>query len=39
VVLTGWLHGNRALFRDAIFAKAEAYAKQKNLPPREPVTN
>jgi branched-chain amino acid transport system substrate-binding protein len=35
VVLTGWLHGDRALFHDAIFAKAAAYAKEKNLPPRD----
>jgi branched-chain amino acid transport system substrate-binding protein len=34
VVLTGWLHGDRALFHDVIFSKAEAYAKEKNLPPR-----
>lgn len=39
VVLTGWLHGDRAMFHDAIFAKAAAYAKQKNLPPRPVATN
>ncbi len=37
--LTDWLHGDRALFHDAIFAKAAAYAKEKNLPARETVTN
>jgi branched-chain amino acid transport system substrate-binding protein len=37
VVLTGWLQGDRTLFHDAIFAKAEAYAKEKNLPPRVPA--
>jgi branched-chain amino acid transport system substrate-binding protein len=35
VVLTGWLRGDRSLFHDAIFAKAAAYAKEKNLPPRD----
>jgi branched-chain amino acid transport system substrate-binding protein len=35
VVLTGWLHGDRTLFHDAIFTKASAYAKEKNLPPRD----
>ena len=33
--LTGWLNGDRALFHDAIFAKAAAYAKEKSLPPRD----
>lgn len=33
--LTDWLNGDRALFHDAIFAKAAAYAKEKNLPPRD----
>ena len=37
--LTDWLHGDRALFHDAIFAKAAAYAKEKNLPPRDAATN
>ncbi|MQB40444.1 ABC transporter substrate-binding protein [Rhizobium sp. ICMP 5592] len=37
--VTGWLKGDRPLFKDAIFAKAAAYAKEKNLPPREPVAN
>jgi branched-chain amino acid transport system substrate-binding protein len=36
---TDWLSGERALFHDAIYAKAEAYAKEKNLPPRDPPTN
>lgn len=35
-VLTDWLKGDRALFKDAIYAKAAAYAKEKGLPPREP---
>jgi branched-chain amino acid transport system substrate-binding protein len=33
--LTGWEHGDRSLFHDAIFAKAAAYAKEKNLPARD----
>lgn len=33
--LTPWLNGDRSLFHDAIFAKAAAYAKEKNLPPRD----
>ncbi len=37
--VTDWLKGDRPLFKDAIFAKAAAYAKEKNLPPREPVAN
>jgi branched-chain amino acid transport system substrate-binding protein len=37
--LTGWLGGDRALFHDAIFAKAAAYAKEKTLPAREASTN
>lgn len=37
--LTDWLHGDRALFHDAIFAKAAAYAAEKNLPPRDAATN
>jgi branched-chain amino acid transport system substrate-binding protein len=37
--LTDWQHGDRALFHDAIFAKAAAYAKEKNLPPRDPATD
>ncbi len=37
--LTGWLSGDRALFHDAIFAKAAAYAKEKNLPPRDAATD
>jgi branched-chain amino acid transport system substrate-binding protein len=36
---TDWLNGDRALFHDAIYAKAAAYAKEKNLPPREVSTN
>ncbi len=36
---TDWLGGDRALFHDAIFAKAAAYAKEKNLPPRDVATN
>jgi len=36
---TDWLNGDRALFHDAIYAKAAAYAKEKNLPPREASTN
>ncbi len=39
VPLTDWLKGDRPLFKDAIYARAAAYAKEKNLPPREPVTN
>ena len=30
---------DRALFQDAIYAKAAAYAKEKNLPARDPATN
>ena len=37
--LTDWLHGDRALFHDAIFAKAAAYAKEKSLPARDAATN
>lgn len=37
--LTDWLHGDRALFHDAIFAKANAYAKEKSLPARDDTTN
>lgn len=37
--LTGWLNGDRALFHNAIFAKAAAYAKEKGLPARAAVTN
>jgi branched-chain amino acid transport system substrate-binding protein len=33
---TDWLTGDRALFDDAIYEKAAAYAKEKNLPPRDP---
>ena len=36
---TDWLNGDRALFHDAIYAKAAAYAKEKNLPAREAPTN
>jgi branched-chain amino acid transport system substrate-binding protein len=36
---TDWLNGDRALFHDAIYAKAAAYAKEKSLPPREASTN
>jgi branched-chain amino acid transport system substrate-binding protein len=36
---TDWLNGDRALFHDAIYAKAAAYAKEKNLAPREASTN
>jgi branched-chain amino acid transport system substrate-binding protein len=36
---TDWLNGERTLFHDAIYAKAAAYAKEKNLPPRDPPTN
>ena len=36
---TDWLNGERGLFHDAIYAKAAAYAKEKNLPPRDPPTN
>ncbi len=36
---TDWLSGDRALFHDAIFAKAAAYAKEKNLPTRDAATN
>ena len=35
---TEWLNGDRALFHDAI-EKAAAYAKEKNLAPREASTN
>ena len=38
-VKTDWLTGDRALFHDAIYEKAAAYAKEKNLPPRDPPTN
>jgi hypothetical protein len=33
------LDGERDLFHDAICAKADAYAKEKNLPLRDPLTN
>lgn len=36
VAETDWLKGERGLFKDAIYAKAAAYAKEKNLPPRQP---
>jgi branched-chain amino acid transport system substrate-binding protein len=36
---TDWLSGDRALFHKAIYAKAAAYAKEKNLPAREAPTN
>ncbi|HEY5203006.1 MAG TPA: hypothetical protein VIJ63_00180 [Roseiarcus sp.] len=36
---TDWLNGDRALFHDAIYAKAAACAKEKNLAPREASTN
>ena len=36
---TDWLSGDRALFHDAIFAKAAAYAAEKNLPTRAAETN
>ena len=36
---TDWLNGDRALFHDAIFAKAAAYAKEKSLPARDSTTN
>lgn len=36
---TDWLNGDRALFHDAIYAKAAAYAKEKDLPPRDPPTD
>jgi branched-chain amino acid transport system substrate-binding protein len=36
---TDWLDGERDLFHDAICAKADAYAKEKNLPLRDPLTN
>ena len=36
---TDWLNGDRALFHDAIFAKAASYAKEKSLPTREAATD
>ncbi len=36
---TDWLSGDRSLFHDAIFAKAAAYAAEKNLPARAAETN
>jgi len=36
---TDWLNGDRALFHDAIYAKSAAYAKEKNVAPRDPATN
>lgn len=35
---TDWLDGDRALFHDAMHEKAAAYAKEKNLLPRDPPT-
>ena len=32
---TDWLKGDRPLFKEAIYARAAAYAKEKNLPPRD----
>jgi branched-chain amino acid transport system substrate-binding protein len=39
IAQTDWLKGDRPLFRDAIYARAAAYAKEKNLSPREAATN
>ena len=36
---TDWLKGERGLFKEPIFARAAAYAKEKALPPREAVQN
>lgn len=33
--LTDWLKGERPLFKDALYAKAAAYAKEKGIPPRQ----
>ena len=36
---TDWLKGERGLFKEPIFARAAAYAKEKALSPREAVQN